>query len=246
MLRRIARSTFAVGLTLCLSLAFTPLGCGGSGGSQGDGPSAPHGGEDPTVPASIVPGLSACAEQGRALFTDTTYAFQFDVAVTESGHADRVKVKGSYPSDPGTERCMARALEGMAVPPYVVQALLADAFPPESRGAVGFVMVIGGAVALVPVAITAAGVTVLVGVTVSLAKEAVETIRQRRKRRQKCLDMFETCVNERPWSCNRIVQRGMRLCAICRDKCDANNPADNKGPYEPHPECYQCGFSDPF
>jgi hypothetical protein len=236
MLRMIARFTLAVALTLCLDLAFTPLGCGGR---QGDGPAVPHHHEDdegPTVPDATVSALRACVEQGKARLKESGHAFQFDVEVTESGHSDRVKVKGSYPSDHGMESCMAGALEGLSVPPFVVQALLADADPPPSRGSMGFVMVLAGGVALVPVFITAAGVTVIVGVTIYLSKEVTETIKRRRRSREQCLKMYIDCTDRNYAPCNKRFEHTQTLlCSICQTNCDNHDPYTLT-------ECTQCGF----
>jgi hypothetical protein len=193
-LRIIARFTLSVVLTLCLDLAFTLLGCGGT---QGDEPAVPHhhdhgDDEGPTVPNATFSALQACAERAQHRFKGTTYALQFNVEVTEGGRADRVKFKGSYPDDARMASCMGGVLEGMPVPPFVVQALLADADPPQSRGSMGFVMVLAGGVALVPVTLAAAGVTVLVGVTIYLTEEVIETVKRRRKSRK----IREECIAE--------------------------------------------------
>src|SRR5215813_5822913 len=124
--------TSALGLALCLGLAFTPLGCGGS---QGMGVDATHGaGEGPTAPDETIADLRACANEGSARLTETSYAFQFDVEVTESGQAGRVKLSDSYPGDRGLASCMARALEGMPVPLVVTRKLLPQEVSSESRG----------------------------------------------------------------------------------------------------------------
>jgi hypothetical protein len=89
-----------------------------------------------------------------------------------------------------------------------------------------------------PISLTAAGVTVIVFGGVIVTKKAIESVRRRRKRIERCTDMFVTCQNERPWSCTRIIHGSETLCGICRDNCQ------DKIPYYSS-ECYQCGFSDP-
>jgi hypothetical protein len=129
---------------------------------------------------------------------------------------------------------MARALEGLSAPLSVVQALLADAVAPQSRGSMGFVMVLGGAVALVPLTLVAAGVTVLVGVTIYLSKEVVETARRRRRSKEKCLKMYIECAGMGD-PCTRKINRDYNVCSLCQDNCIKSAPYFTS-------QCTQCGF----
>jgi hypothetical protein len=219
----------------------------------------PHAGEGPTVPDATVSKLTACAEQGKRRLKEDMYALQFNVEVTESGHADRVKLKDSYPSDGAMESCIGGALEAMSVPAFVVQALLADANPPESSGNIGFVMVLGGAIALVPATVVAPGVTVLVSVTVYLSKEVIETARRRRQSEggyspssprvmplgpceKKCQDAYEDAAAV----CGRMADAARRACQdsayarykSCRESCQKKDDKDCDEKYE---ACRQYG-----
>src|SRR5262245_21713838 len=194
MIRTILRLTSSMGLALCLGLAFTPLGCGGS---QGMGMESTHGaGEGPQAPAEAVAQLTECANDGRARLTETAYDFQFEVEVTESGNAGRVKLRDSYPGERGLETCMIRALEGMPVPLSVSRMLSAQAVSPEARGPMGNVVVLaaGGTVALAPIFIVAAGVTLGVFVVLSVSKEAVEAARRRSKIKKQCMEWQVECL----------------------------------------------------
>ena len=75
--------------------------------------------------------------EAKARLTDTVYAMQFDVEVTESGHAGRVKLRDSSPSEHGLESCIARALEGMTSPVPVMRLISQQPVSPESRGLLG-------------------------------------------------------------------------------------------------------------
>jgi hypothetical protein len=181
----------AVALALCLGLALAPLGCAGSQVVE----ASPHGGEGPSIPDATISALRACAEQGRARLKETSYAFQFAVEVTEDGHADRVRLKDSFPSDDGMEGCIARALEDMPVPLSVVQALTQQAVSPQSRGLMGnpLAALLGGAISFVPALVTAAGVTIVVGVTIYLSKEAIKEI-ERYKHDIDCKRVKQDCI----------------------------------------------------
>jgi hypothetical protein len=239
--RRITKRTLAAGLALCLSLAFTPFACGGSGASQGV-PANPHGSEGPTVPDATVSTLRACAGQGKdRLKEKTTYTLHFDVEVTEDGDVDRVRTKESRPVDRGMESCMAGALEGMRVP-LVVEALTqraeeAEAVSPPSRGLTALLLDEVIVIELVPVAFTILTASVLVGVSIYLSKPDVKKRRIRRKK-PSCDVMFSNC-QDLGWPCTRFYRRwGTTLCGFCNLDCFAGKGYRTNA-------CYACGFQDP-
>ncbi|WP_153819381.1 hypothetical protein [Polyangium spumosum] len=95
-----------------------------------------------------------------------------DVHVTESGEVREAKVRESLLGDREIEACMERALAGMTVPASVTgvhrftRPDSVGRVAPQARAPMGNVVVLGGAVNLVPVLIVAAGVTFTVVVTV--------------------------------------------------------------------------------
>jgi hypothetical protein len=166
---------------------------------------------------------------------------QFDVEVNESGEVRRVKLRDSFPGERALEACIGHALEGMTVPVSVERLIPKErAVSPESRGLMGqgLEVLVGAGTSLAPIFLAAAAVTVVVGVGVYATAEAIDKYRKRRKRREKCLDMFVTCVNDRPSSCKHITDHGKLLCALCREDCEVPKPYT-------YSECYQCGFFDP-
>ncbi len=161
MTRRILRLTSSVGLALCLSLVFTPLGCGGS--NQGivsvEPARAAH--EGPQVPQGTFSAMMACVTEAKGRLTDTAYALQFDVEVTESGEVGRVKLRDAYPSERALEACLGHSLEDMTLPVSVLRLLSKQkAVSPASRGLMGQgfeeVLLIGAGTSLGPIFLTAA------------------------------------------------------------------------------------------
>jgi hypothetical protein len=239
-LRTITRLTLAAGLALCLGLAFVPVSCGGSRGFE----ASSHGGDGPTIPDATVAELRACAEKSKGRLKETTYAFQFAVEVTEDGHAGRVRLKDSSPSDGEMESCMPDVLKDMPVPPAAVQALTppaeAEAVLPESRGLVGNPLLAAAAVVeLIPIALVAASVTVIVGVTIYASNEAVKKVRRKRRINAKCLEMFVVCQELGP-PCTTgfpgCSDWGITPCRACQIKCLAEFD------YTPACQCYSCGY----
>jgi hypothetical protein len=187
-------------LALGSGLGLAVPGCGGS--RQAD-VSVSQGGEGPGIPDATVAELRACVENGRGRLKETTYAFQFAVTVTEDGHADRVRLKDSFPGDGEMEACLARALEDMSVAGSLVQALIeqverAGGVSPASRGPMGepTVMILG--ISLNPVVLAAIAVTAVVAVSIYAAKELVETAKRNKKVEALCKPLFDKCLGS-PW-----------------------------------------------
>jgi hypothetical protein len=241
MTRTLLRLTASLGLTFLLSLAFTPFGCGGNQAwTVAPIRDAP---DRPTVPPATFDAMTACVTAAKERLTDTVYAQQIDAEVGERGEIRRVTLRDSYPVEPGLEACIKEALVGATVPPEILDRLVEKrAVSPASRGLQGQVwegLAAGAAVELGPIVLLAAAVTVTVIVGVKATTEVIDAIRRKRKRREQCLDMFETCVQYRPWSCRRKVDVNRILCEFCRSRCEENQT------YEPHNDCYPCGFRDP-
>src|SRR5262245_20411938 len=174
MIRKIAKYASTIGLAGCLGLAFIPFGCGAGGLDRVQHPSG-----GPGIPDATLAELKACAEQAKGRLKGT-YAFTFDVKAFEDGRADRVKLKDASPGDDGVASCMVDAIETMQVPPSVLAGLLADAeskanaeaVSPGARGLMGVaVVLVGGAIAIVETLVIAGGVTVVVGISISLVQE---------------------------------------------------------------------------
>jgi hypothetical protein len=63
---------------------------------------------------------------------------QFDVEVTESGEAGRVKLRDASPGERALEACLGHALEGMTLPVSVLRRIPKEkAVSPGSRGVAG-------------------------------------------------------------------------------------------------------------
>ncbi|MDI1480269.1 hypothetical protein [Polyangium sp. y55x31] len=158
--------------------------------------------EGRTVPAATVSELEACAEHGAGRLKGTHYAIVFDVDVAESGEVREAKMRESELDDREIEACMEHALSGMSLP-GVVTPLRSSAsesmmVSPHARGLMGNVVVLGGAVSLVPVLIVAAGDTIVVVVTVHAVQETAEAIHRRpRSVEKKCRALLDECLEDR-------------------------------------------------
>jgi hypothetical protein len=157
---------------------------------------------------------------------EPSYTFVFDFKTTESGQADRVKLKDAFPGDGGIASCLVDAIEGMEVPPSVLSALLeeaeskakAEAVSPGPRGLMGnvFVLGAGGAVGLIQTMVLATGVTIVVVVAVALTAEAIEAVSKRR--RAQCLKMYIDC-ESRPYPCTKPRDWTYNICSHCQTNC---------------------------
>jgi hypothetical protein len=238
--RTLLRLTSSLGLALCLSFVFTPLGCGESyqGNVRVEPAHAAH--EEPQVPPGTFSAMMACVMEAKGRLTDTMYAVQFDIEVTEGGEVGKVKLHDSYPSEQALEVCLGDALEGMSLPASVRRRLPKKAVSPASRGMTGQIweelLLIGGATSLGPISLTAAGVTVIVFGGVLVTAKAIESVRRRRKRIERCTDMFVKCQDIRG-VCARHLLKTLDVCGVCRSDCQVPKTYTFS-------ECYDCGFDD--
>ena len=236
MLRTILRTASSLGLILCLGFVFTPLGCGGN--NEWTVVPSRAANDDPHVPPATFSAVLACANAAQGRLTDRVYRMRFEVEVTESGEENRVKLRDSSPGESTLEACVGHALEGMELPLSVLgRTSMENAVSPASRGLMGQGLEEAiAAINMAPIYLAVAAVAVVVVVGVHYTAKAIDA-RRLRKRREKCLDMYEICKNERPRSCDHLTDFGLTLCAICRDDCQAAKPYTSS-------ECYQCGFHD--
>ncbi|MDC3962304.1 hypothetical protein [Polyangium jinanense] len=194
--------TASLGLALGLGCVFTPLGC--ASGPQGTRMGPSHRSSDgPSVPASTVARLTECAEQGAGRLTDTHYAIMFDVAVKEDGEIHEAKIRESLIGDREIESCMTQALLAMSLPGVVTPlrpsaTVSRGTMSPDARVPMGNVLVLPVAVNLVPIVLVAAGVTIVVAVTVhaisGLATRDDATDEEAEKER--CKKVLEKCIEK--------------------------------------------------
>lgn len=86
------------------------------------------------------------------------------------------------------EACLAQALERMDL---ALNMLDAQRVSPQSHASRGVVQVAAAPIALAPIVLVAAGVTILVGVTIYVATEAIDVASESNRCRQvkeKCID----------------------------------------------------------
>jgi hypothetical protein len=193
-----------------------PLGCGSRAAEIPRHVDSTRAG--PTVPGETVAALTACVEEGAARLTDTSYAILVDVDVDEDGHVEGARVKDSIIGDPGIESCMVSALRGMSLPASITRT---GRVSPESRRYVGNAGA-GALVALGPIALAAAGITVLMVVTVYIVEETVEAIskRERKKIDDKCQELLHECLDHPKHPDGKSSDFGEnKPCGDCKRQC---------------------------
>lgn len=161
-----------------------------------------------------IAAMQLCADKfaHRLPKTSDQYAVMYDLAVTGDGIT--VKVKDSQISGMELEKCLTNVLERMEVPDSMTSA---SRVSPQSRSAMGVVQVIAP-IALLPIVLVAGGVTILVGVTIVVAAEAIEALRRRRTWENECDAQRAECLMS-----NIADQPGglfkHTLCHMCREYC---------------------------
>jgi hypothetical protein len=150
----------------CMAVCMVPMGCGASD----EYAAAPEQGTQPTLPASTVEALQACAKEGAGRLQHNAYEIGFDVTLDDDGGVRRVTATGHRLEDASLEGCMIDALRAMN-PEFLPE--ISRGFPAHARGVVGSVSVLPPLAELAPVVIGASGVTIVVTVALIVVIAAV-------------------------------------------------------------------------
>jgi hypothetical protein len=97
------------------------------------------------------------------------------------------------------ESCMMRALVDMSVDPSTIPMRSSKPFSggermEHSREPLGIVQALGPLVALGPITLIAAGVTVGVYIAVAVTEEAIEAAKRRRNEEERCKQVKHECI----------------------------------------------------
>jgi len=164
--------------------ALIPLGCGGA--IQEAGPVVVRRQRElpkmPKVASIEVPEatareMSACVEAMNHPSAEPSHAFQYNIETNEQGTVLEVKLRDSTLRDTSLEACFKRALAAMEVPEDALQLRRAKPVSGgestySSRANVGIVQAAAVPIALAPIVITALGVTIIVGISIDILRNA--------------------------------------------------------------------------
>ncbi len=167
------------------------------------------------APRKLVAALQVCADRFALKLSKTSehYAIIYDVKMDSNGTT--AKVKDSQ--FPGTEleKCLTNALERMEIPDSVVNT---SQVSPQSRSAVGVIQALAAPIALLPIVLVAGGVTILVGVTIFVAAEAIEALRRRPRWERDCNEQVTACLASDLADRQGSVH-GSSRCLMCGEFC---------------------------
>lgn len=219
------RTAVSMLLAACIGLVTCPIGCGAA---QDDyivvnhhGLALPPISAEPTIPEATVEQLEQCVRVHVADLRGHAHDVKLDIAVTEQGNVEEVQLRSSTLQHQSMESCMIHTLEQMSVPATIFhmrsstpisggESMLHD------RGPIGFIQALGGTIALAPIVIIAAGVTIAVAVTA----EAADALRKRRRIEKLCMPWLLQCLgnkNQPDWN---IGDFGLtKDCQSCFEEC---------------------------
>ncbi len=125
------------------------------------------------APSKLVSALQLCADRFAPKLPKTAehYAIMYDVNV--DGNGITAKVKDSQITGTELESCLTKVLERMEITESMVST---SRVSPKSRSVVGVVQAAAAPIALLPIILVAGGFTILLGVTIYVAVEAVEDV----------------------------------------------------------------------
>lgn len=215
----------AVVLFSFMGLALCPTGCAGSreeytvlSPSYSEQSSAPI---EFAIPENVATQLHDCVRNGAGDLRTYAHTTKFALTVTDDGNVEEVNLRSSTLGHGAMESCMMRALTSLSIPSSVFSVRSSapisggeSTLPPPNS--LGFVQVLGGAVALGPIVIIAAGVTV----TVYVAAEVAEALRNRRRIEKLCMPWLVDCLgnSDQPnWNIDYFGPK--KDCQSCFEEC---------------------------
>ncbi|MDI1447447.1 hypothetical protein [Polyangium sp. 6x1] len=164
-------------------MSLMPMGCGASD----EYAAVPEPLTEGSLPASTVRALQACAEERAGRLQRHAYEIEFQVELRGDRVSD-VAAKGPRLDDAGLEQCMMDALRTMTDAGYSPNPdeLISRGGLLPSRGFLANVSVISQLIRLVPVVVSASGVTIVVGVAVLVVAAAVSLPKERKPTKEEC------------------------------------------------------------
>lgn len=197
-----ARSTFykrfacaSIGLLTLWSSAM--LGCAGE--RESIVTPARSFGDGPTLPSKTELDLHACVGSRVSQWSDTHYAIVFDIDMGRNAEVRSVRMRDSMLPDHGIEACMRNALEGLRLPYATLSQAMESrgAIAPTSRAPVGNVMAAAFVFELVPALVVAAGVTIVVAVTIHVIEEITTAPGPALLSKEQCISLYVKCTESK-------------------------------------------------
>ncbi len=173
--------------------------------------------ESPEAPRKTFIALQTCADRyAYRLASDSHYAVLYDIEATGLG-ITAVKVKDSMLTNSDLEACLSKALEHMEIPATALNTQ--HGVTPLSRSAVGIAQAAAAPIALLPIILVAGGVTILVGVTIYVAVEAVKRIPvEDEESDDECTNGYVRC-RENPAGGRQGNNWNISICGSCLEVC---------------------------
>ncbi len=172
-------------LVTCAVVAAMPaFGCGGAVQEEGPAvvlrePELPRIANRAGVeaPEATTREMKGCVEAMNHPSVGSSHAFQYNLGANEQGTVLKVKLHDSTLRDTSLEACFERALSAMSVPKDALWSRSSKPFSGSestysSRAEVGIVQAAAAPIALVPIFITALGVTIIVAITIDIIRTA--------------------------------------------------------------------------
>lgn len=183
--RRLAGAALFV---TCMAVCLAPMGCGASD----EYAAVPEPLTEGSLPAATVRALQACAEERAGRLQRHAYEIEFQVEL-RGDRVSEVKPKGPRLDDAGLEQCMMDALRAMMDAGYSPNpdALISRGGLLPTRGLLANVSVISELIRLVPVVVSASGVTIVVGVAVLVVAAAAVSLSRDKPTKEECDEQRE-------------------------------------------------------
>ena len=165
--------------------------------------------------------MGGCVQQYAMEIPPGPHSTDFRLHLDENGVVQYVTTEHEHLVHSGLEACIKIALRATDVPSQAVEtALAAPEVTPESRKHVGVAQAAGAIVALAPIILAAAGVTIGVYVVVVATDAAIEAANKRQKIEKICMLLLEECLGHPDQPPERQSTWGRKKdCGACYREC---------------------------
>jgi hypothetical protein len=226
-----ALATFFVPIAAFVAL---PLGCGAAQEEYTEVRHAPEPSVEPqpehwSASEAMTEELRGCVKQHAHELKKYSHQAKFDISVNEEGLVQEVSVRSSTLRHAGLEACLSGVLKNVSVPSSMLNLRSSGPISGgeaggetsrEARNSLGVVQAAGAVVALGPVVIIAAGVTLGIYILAAAAEETIEAVKRRRKVDLACDAAYAICAASRrqpDW--NVELFGDFKDCEACRWAC---------------------------
>ncbi len=223
-----AQKIFAGLAVVAMGSGLGLAGCGGATGEEYTMVQHASGGvaaaSDWSFPESVAEPMRVCMKEHANELRTFSHVMKVEAKVPAGGgDVQEVTLRSSTLHHEGLESCLMKALTTLSIPSSVIPMRSSEPMSGgesmrDSRGPLGIAQVLAGAVAVGPVILMAAGVTLVVYVAAVATEEAIAAVRRTQKLENMCQALLVACISDK-WLPPGHEYGVEKDCKVCNWRC---------------------------